>query len=585
METHEKCCMVDIPDCFNYFTKRREITDKKGGGLMVQLGKGIKYQILDSDSSDLLFFEVEVGNTKIKMVLVYMDVVSEERNLKIRRELNNIIERNVEESNLIVLGDFNGHVGFLGPQDVNRNGKYVLDIMEKFNLILLNGDDGCEGEITREENGRRSAIDFILINDRMYTKFIKMSIDEDKNIYSLSDHCLIELNIEIKVKVSNKIIDKEVVKYYDTRLERKDEFLNDFLNSVNGGSMEQESFDNMLKASADSVLKKMYTKKLKEDRKIEPIWFTKEIKDNIKLRQSYNRLNRNASNEDERIVYKALYSEQKIKTSKLVKESINEYEVKTAKKLKEQNNSKDLWKNINKLRRREEIKKDTQLYNEQNKLIEKHNVNDVIYSFWKAIYQPSENEIPKEWNAEKRREYIERLKEPTIVTEVTGLVPEVIYEEFRAIRPRYEGRVEENLSEMFVESPLHLREHMDMVGRVNMKEYIMKMPKVVISKEDVKEQIGRLKNGKQPGPDELKPEIYKWLGGNEQCLEMMAICMNKVLENCDPPIRWQKSRTSLIPKKQKPKPSELRPIALTDVSYKVFMGIMKKSLNGPPKRK
>ena len=54
--------------------------------------------------------------------------------------------------------------------------------------------------------------------------------------------------------------------------------------------------------------------------------------------------------------------------------------------------------------------------------------------------------------------------------------------------------------------------------------------------------------------------------------------MNKILDDSEPPIKWKKSNTTLIPKKQKPKPNELRPIALTNVSYKLFMGLVKKTL-------
>ena len=37
---------------------------------------------------------------------------------------------------------------------------------------------------------------------------------------------------------------------------------------------------------------------------------------------------------------------------------------------------------------------------------------------------------------------------------------------------------------------------------------------------------------------------------------------------------WEKSNTRLIPKVNKPTAKQLRPIALTDVSYKLFMTII-----------
>ena len=31
----------------------------------------------------------------------------------------------------IILGDFNGHIGFLGPQPINTNGELMLDLIDK----------------------------------------------------------------------------------------------------------------------------------------------------------------------------------------------------------------------------------------------------------------------------------------------------------------------------------------------------------------------------------------------------------------------------------------------------------------------
>ena len=47
--------------------------------------------------------------------------------------------------NYIILGDFNGHTGFLGPQSMNKNGDMMLD------LILLNGHPDGKGEITWQQ--------------------------------------------------------------------------------------------------------------------------------------------------------------------------------------------------------------------------------------------------------------------------------------------------------------------------------------------------------------------------------------------------------------------------------------------------
>ena len=43
----------------------------------------------------------------------------------------------------------------------------------------------------------------------------------------------------------------------------------------------------------------------------------------------------------------------------------------------------------------------------------------------------------------------------------------------------------------------------------------------------------------------------------------------------DIPEEWKLSKTVLIKKKSKPTVNELRPVALTNISYKIFIGILK----------
>ena len=575
-ETHEKYSKVQVPECYNYVTRRRELGDKKGGGLMIQLGKGILYKLNVTNSPDILYVDVEIRNRVIKIVLLYMDVSNEERNINIRSELNKILDQCNENENMIVLGDFNGHIGFIGPQDLNRNGKYLLDIMERFNLILLNGDDRCQGEITREENGNKSAIDFILVNNHMYNKFKWMEIDENKSLFDLSDHCLMKVNVELNVAKSGKAEKGEIVEYYDTRDTNKEDFLTEFLTSAHGKHLDMESFDDLLGVCADKMLKKKYIKKIKKDNKPEAKWFTEEMRNSIKKRKYYNRLVRNAVNDHEKTEYKRLYYDQKAKTSALIKTGISNYEISITNKIKERNN-KEIWKDINKLRRREVDKKDTILYDNEGKQVEEHKVGELLCDFWKTIYQLRDNEIYLEWNVGRRSQYIRELEEQKIRVEFG--VPAHIREQFRALRGLGTNRTQVDESAInYIDAPIVLREHLDMVGRPNMEEYIRPMAKIEFTKEHISTHIKKIKTGKQPGPDMLKPELYKWMNSNEQCLALLTGCMNQILDEGEPPEKWRKSKTTLIPKKSKPKKHELRPIALTNLSYKIFMGVCKQAL-------
>lgn len=48
-------------------------------------------------------------------------------------------------------------------------------------------------------------------------------------------------------------------------------------------------------------------------------------------------------------------------------------------------------------------------------------------------------------------------------------------------------------------------------------------------------------------------------------------CLNNILETNKIPEEWKTSKTVMIPKTAKPKVNELRPLAITNISYKLFM--------------
>ncbi|MEM8895449.1 MAG: hypothetical protein AAGC88_12780, partial [Bacteroidota bacterium] len=79
------------------------------------------------------------------------------------------------------------------------------------NLVLLNGDDMCDGMITRDEKNEKSAIDFILVNRLFYEKFKRMMIDEQKTMFDLSDHCVLRVDFEINRRKDLSVQKREIV--------------------------------------------------------------------------------------------------------------------------------------------------------------------------------------------------------------------------------------------------------------------------------------------------------------------------------------------------------------------------------------
>ena len=61
-------------------------------------------------------------------------------------------------------------------------------------------------------------------------------------------------------------------------------------------------------------------------------------------------------------------------------------------------------------------------------------------------------------------------------------------------------------------------------------------------------------------------------------LNTLTDCFNDIVETGNAPQEWKNSRTVMIPKTSKPRVDQLRPVALTNSSYKLFMSLIKGSL-------
>ena len=140
----------------------RDMRDRKGGGLLCAYRRDEKeMQQKGTRSKDILHMEGKIGDLRVVMVVVYLRTGNEgevgQYNELILGELGEIVEEAERvKRNLILLGDFNGHLGFLGHQNENRNAKLINEFMENQSIMLLNINSRCEGTYTweREECDR-----------------------------------------------------------------------------------------------------------------------------------------------------------------------------------------------------------------------------------------------------------------------------------------------------------------------------------------------------------------------------------------------------------------------------------------------
>ena len=120
---------------------------------------------------------------------------------------------------------------------------------------------------------------------------------------------------------------------------------------------------------------------------------------------------------------------------------------------------------------------------------------------------------------------------------------------------------------------------MDMLsGTIKKCEVLFPMPRIELTIEEVARALEKLKKGKQPGPDRLKGEIYSSLKDSEKLVLYLTHAYNVVLNDGTVPQGWKGSKTVMIPKTKRPIAKEHRPIALTNVGYKLLMGLVKNKL-------
>lgn len=295
-ETNLKWKSVNFRENIKEISSMRKLNDKKGGGLMV-LRKGENVQMTETDTKneDVMIVECEICSMKFTLFLVYLSVNDNDRNTKIMNEIQQRPQR--LEENYIVIGDFNGHIGIIGQQSINENGRKLLNLSEELNLTILNCDLECKGETTWERE-QKSTIDFALVNSLFYKHFVEMTIDEDGEEYDLSDHKLITIKFGGKEQNGNKKnegkykeitylkINENTVKHYKKLLENK----------IVSTDITMVKLEGIIKEAAEKSMRCKMKKKIlngtlkhKAEEKYEPIWFNEDIRKEIKRRKEYNR--------------------------------------------------------------------------------------------------------------------------------------------------------------------------------------------------------------------------------------------------------------------------------------------------------
>ena len=126
------------------------------------------------------------------------------------------------------------------PHEMSSNGKLLLCLVKRYNLVVVNGTEKCSGVITRmRKKGatvEKSVIDFFIVCQSLYQMVSKMDIDENRNTVLTkfsrnkgktfiveSDHHPIKL--ELNIPWNTKIVQKRTEIYNLRNTECQEKFL------------------------------------------------------------------------------------------------------------------------------------------------------------------------------------------------------------------------------------------------------------------------------------------------------------------------------------------------------------------------
>ena len=548
-ETQKKVNDIRVGEGYTCINKMRNTNQMKGGGLMALFRESEDFHFEEQETinSEYLHIRGRIGAVKAAIILAYLRTGTGEEvrqwNQKIALEIQKILETaEAQEEFLLIAGDFNAHLGYIGYQEENENGKIVNEMIERNNLILLNLEEKCSGTYTWSRGEQKSAIDFIMVNDYALSRFLNMKIDEDGEELDISDHCLIQTSFIMKTKVkgSQKETKKvECFKFTERRIERYKEEVENELAKIDG-VVNIEELNEVIRKAADRNLKVIHVRKTQCDKRELP-WMKEEIKKEIAKRRTLNKEHRRKKGSEAGNAIWLRYCQQKQLVKMLISEAMREYENGIARSVMEDRSGRKMWEHIGKLKGEVKPRRSLKIYDELGEELKGRESVLQMKTYWEQIYKMSPNKMTDVWNETLRQRYVEQME---------------VFEETVRI----------------TQNPLNLPRVGDPYKRIVPMNMHITMDKLV-------KAMKKMKNRRAGGEDGLRPEMYKVFEKNGNVMETLRESLCLVLENREEPASWKASRTVMIPKKRRPTAEQLRPLAMTDVSYKIMMALIREEID------
>ena len=195
-------------DGYTFYSRKRE--GKTGGGVAFLARNDIKNSLMTHFSErniEILWTSVRrKGHPPLFIGTYYGKQETRTNKEEIEKEIELLMEEIEEQKNegdILLTMDGNAKIGLLN-ENISRNGKLLLRLIEETELVLMNRSEKCSGKITRrntKNHNEFSAIDFVL-STQSVEKWIKQIVIDEQGLYKISgknptDHNTIIIDMEI----------------------------------------------------------------------------------------------------------------------------------------------------------------------------------------------------------------------------------------------------------------------------------------------------------------------------------------------------------------------------------------------------
>ena len=310
---------------------------------------------------------------------------------------------------LICLGDFNARMRGLETKirKSDENGIMIEEWTREKGLHHLNQQKSCRGVYTFGRTIKaKSAIDHVLVNDTMISKFKGMEIDEDKIQVDISDHNLIRTWFNIRHGKQENWKEKryETITYYKKDTESLQQMEEELMKGLYRGAKFNKLMDKV-ELAQDKKLKQQ--KRIRvgkiEDKHIKSAaWMNEEILMSQRIRQILNAKWRDARKKNKpKKVINELEKDYKIRkkiTTNLIGKTKGEWERRRIIEATE-TNGKSMWKVIQEvLGNRKSKKEEVYIYEDKKNRKKIGEIWNPFINTWKTeLYQKQERNLKEKW--------------------------------------------------------------------------------------------------------------------------------------------------------------------------------------------